>query len=208
MSEDIKAGINEILDDVDQLPTEEYIEDVTLWDLVLESVSEVVEDRIINGDVFIWHGPEILSFSKKDEVVDCLSNLLYVNTLFHDGESFSESGQSVDDTHGEFIMLARGSGKQSRINESSFEAQMINLSKTGQSVAEWVEKTYGVSPITGDSTTDLTLLFTDTTEEPVRPRKRGERCDACSNMTKKELKRYDSCPECGRSLFALKGRGW
>lgn len=39
MSEDIKVGINEILDDVDQLLTEEYVEGVTLWDLVLESVS-------------------------------------------------------------------------------------------------------------------------------------------------------------------------
>lgn len=186
----------------------------------------------MNGEVFIWHGPEILSFSKKDEVVDCLSNLLYVNTLFHDGESFSESGQSVDDAPGEFIMGSRGSGKRSRINEYNFEAQMNNLSKafelggklaldssrglenrshfgkTGQSVAEWAEKTYGVSPITGDSTTDLTLLFTDTTEERARPKKHGQRCGACSNMTKKELKRYDSCPECGRSLFTLKGRGW
>lgn len=185
MKENNNVEIDEMLYDIDRLFTEEDIEgSASLWDLIAESVSEVVEGRI-----------------------------LYDN----DG-----------DTPGEYIMSSRGSGKQSRMKEYNDEAfaqielgrryvvedisnlasLMERFGKTGQSVAEWVEKTYGVSPITGDSTTDLTLLFTDTTEEPVRPKKRGERCDTCSNMTKKELKKYDSCPSCGRSLFALKSRGW
>lgn len=42
----------------------------------------------VNGDTFAWHGHELLSFSKKDEVVDWLSNLLYVNTIFPDGIVF------------------------------------------------------------------------------------------------------------------------
>ena len=42
----------------------------------------------VGGDVFAWHGQELSSFSKKDEVVDWLSNLLYVNTIFPNGIVF------------------------------------------------------------------------------------------------------------------------
>ena len=42
----------------------------------------------VGNDVFAWHGQELSSFSKKDEVIDWLSNLLYVNTLFPDGIVF------------------------------------------------------------------------------------------------------------------------
>lgn len=42
----------------------------------------------VGGDVFAWHGQELSSFSKKDEVIDWLSNLLYVNTIFPDGMVF------------------------------------------------------------------------------------------------------------------------
>lgn len=45
----------------------------------------------VGGDVFVWHGPEVSSFSKKDEVIDWLSNLLYVNTLFPEGIVFEWS---------------------------------------------------------------------------------------------------------------------
>ena len=183
MKENNNVEINEILESVVDLDGD--IEgSVSLWGLVLESVSEVVGDRIMNGN---------------------------------DG-----------DTPGEYIMLSRGSGKQSLMNEyndealaqielgrkyvaadiSSLASKIGYFGKFGHSVAEWAEATYGVSPITGDSTTDLTLLFTDTAEEIVRPRRRGQRCSVCSNMTKKELKTHDSCPSCGRSLFALKSRGW
>lgn len=91
---------------------------------------------------------------------------------------------------------------------NSISSAMEYFSKSGQSVAEWAEDMYKVSPMTGDSPTTTHLLFNDATEEVVRPKKRGERCSFCSNMTKKELKKHDSCPSCGRSLFALKSRGW
>lgn len=42
----------------------------------------------VGNDVFAWHGQELSSFSKKDEVVDWLSNLLYVNTIFPEGIVF------------------------------------------------------------------------------------------------------------------------
>lgn len=42
----------------------------------------------VGGDVFAWHGQELSSFSKKDEVIDWLSNLLYVNTIFPNGIVF------------------------------------------------------------------------------------------------------------------------
>ena len=42
----------------------------------------------VGGDVFAWHGQELSSFSKKDEVIDWLSDLLYVNTLFPNGIVF------------------------------------------------------------------------------------------------------------------------
>ena len=42
----------------------------------------------VGGDVFAWHGQELSSFSKKDEVIDWLSNLLYVNTIFPNGVVF------------------------------------------------------------------------------------------------------------------------
>lgn len=58
--------------------------------------------------------------------------------------------------------------------------------------------------LTGDSPTTYILK-----EEKVsKPVKRGTKCGTCSNLKKKELMKMDSCPECGRSLFALKGRGW
>lgn len=128
-------------------------DEVTLWDLVLESVSEVVEERILYGN---------------DEYND---------------EAFTQ------------IELGR---KYVVEDISSLASLMEHFGKSGQSVADW----------DGDSLTDMYLSVTDTTEEPVRPKKRGERCSICSNMTKKELKKHDSCPSCGRSLFALKSRGW
>ena len=144
------------------------------------------------------------------------NNKVDINKLLDDSdrvltEGYIEEGAlSYSDLESFYEAFAQNELSRRYVVEdiSSLASLMEHFGKTGQSVAEWAEKTYGVSPITGDSTTDLTLLFTDTTEEPVRPRKRGERCDACSNMTKKELKRYDSCPECSRSLFTLKGRGW
>lgn len=45
----------------------------------------------VGNDVFAWHGQELSSFSKKDEVIDWLSNLLYVNTLFPEGIVFEWS---------------------------------------------------------------------------------------------------------------------
>ena len=42
----------------------------------------------VGGDVFAWHGQELSSFSKKDEVLDWLGDLLYVNTIFPDGIVF------------------------------------------------------------------------------------------------------------------------
>lgn len=42
----------------------------------------------VGGDVFAWHGQELTEFSKKDEVIDWLSNLLYVNTIFPNGIVF------------------------------------------------------------------------------------------------------------------------
>lgn len=164
MKENDKVDFNEILDDADRLLAGEDIEgEVSLWDLILESVSEVVEDRIMNG-----------------------------NEEYND-EAFTQ------------IELSK---RYVAADISSLASLMERISKVGHSVAEWAEKTYGEYDKDGDSTTDLTLLFTDTTEERARPRKRGERCTVCSNMTKKELKKHDSCPSCGRSLFALKSRGW
>lgn len=138
-------------------------DEVTLWDLVLESVSEVVEDSIMNGN---------------DEYND---------------EAFAQ------------IELGR---KYVAADISSLASKIGYFGKFGHSVADWDGDMYGVSPMTGDSPTTMHLLFTDKTEEVVRPKKRGERCNFCSNMTKKELKKHDSCPSCGRSLFALKSRGW
>ena len=198
MKENDEVEINEILDEIDRLFTEEDLEgEVTLNDLLLEAYHEEMEKSVLYGS---------------DWTPTPNNNQMGDN----------------DDIPGEYIMLSRGGGKQSRINEyndealaqfelskryvaedvSSLASLMESFSKTAHSVAEWAEKTYGISPITGDSTTHLTLLFTDTTEEPVRPKKRGQRCSVCSNMTKKELKKHDSCPSCGRSLFALKSRGW
>lgn len=37
---------------------------------------------------------------------------------------------------------------------------------------------------------------------------KGSRCGFCSAMKPKELRRHDSCPECGRSLFAKKQKKW
>ena len=157
MREDNKLEVNELLDEIDQLLTGEDIEgEVTLWDLVLESLHEVVADRIINGNK-----------EYKDEAFTQIKS---------GAMTTAEKINSIASTLGYF-------------------------GKSGQSVADWVERTYSVSQISLDS-------LTDTTEEHARPRKRGERCDVCSNMTKKELKKYDSCPSCGRSLFALKSRGW
>lgn len=151
MTEDNKVDISEILDEVDRLLTGEDIEgEVTLWNLVLESLSEVVEERI-----------------------------LYGNEEYKD-EAFAQIESGAMTT-------------AEKIN--SIASTLGYFGKSGQNVADWVEKTYSVSPITVES-------LTDTTEE------RGERCNVCSNMTKKELKKYDSCPSCGRSLFALKSRGW
>lgn len=163
MTENNKVTINEILDDVDQLLTEGYIEEGTLWDLALDSFSEVVTERI-----------------------------LYGNERYKD-EAFAQ------------IEFGR---RYVAEDMNSLASAMENMSKSGQSVADWDGDMYGVSPMTGDSPTTMYLLFTDKTEEPVRPKKRGQRCSVCSNMTKKELKKHDSCPSCGRSLFALKSRGW
>ena len=142
MKENDKVDINEVLDNADPLLTAVDTDgDSLLWDLVLESVSEVVEDRIMNGN---------------DEYND---------------EAFTQ------------IEL----GRRYVVEDiSSLASLMEHFGKSGQSVVGWA----------------------DTTEERARPRKRGERCTVCSNMTKKELKKYDSCPSCGRSLFALKSRGW
>ena len=199
MTEDNKVDVNEILDEIDQLLAGEDLEgEVTLWDLLLESLHEVVEERMIYGN----HWAQVPNDNSIGEHEPC-------------------SRSDNDDIPGEYIMSSRGSGKQSRMKEYNDEvftqiergamttAEKINsiastlgyFGKSGQSVADWVEKTYSVSPIPLDS-------LTDKTEERARPRKRGERCDTCSNMTKKELKKYDSCPSCGRSLFALKSRGW
>lgn len=32
----------------------------------------------------------------------------------------------------------------------------------------------------------------------------GTQCGFCSSMKPKDLRKYDSCPECGKSLFARK----
>ena len=162
MKEDNNVEINEILESVVDLDGD--IEgSVSLWDLVLESVSEVVGDRIMNG-----------------------------NEEYND-EAFTQ------------IELSK---RYVAADISSLASVMEHFSKSGYSVAEWAEKMYNVSPITGDSPTDMVLSYITATEECARPRKRGERCDTCSNMKKKDLKKYDSCPSCGRSLFALKSRCW
>lgn len=164
MKENNNVEINEILESVSVSDVDGDMEgSVSLWDLVLESVADVVGDRIMNG-----------------------------NEEYND-EAFTQ------------IELSK---RYVAADISSLASLMEHFGKTAHSVAEWAEKTYGISPITGDSPTDITLLFTDTAEEIVRPRKRGQRCSVCSNMTKKELKKHDSCPSCGRSLFALKSRGW
>lgn len=36
-----------------------------------------------------------------------------------------------------------------------------------------------------------------------RPRQ-GVKCQMCISMSKKDLRYYDSCPECGKSLYAKK----
>lgn len=33
---------------------------------------------------------------------------------------------------------------------------------------------------------------------------KGSQCGVCSAMKPKEIRRYDSCPQCGKSLFAIK----
>ena len=51
MKENNNVEIDEILDDSGRVLTEEDIEgSVSLWDLIVESVSEVVEDSIMNGN--------------------------------------------------------------------------------------------------------------------------------------------------------------
>lgn len=37
----------------------------------------------------------------------------------------------------------------------------------------------------------------------VRPQS-GSYCGFCNNLKPKELRKYDSCPECGKSLYARK----
>lgn len=147
-------NVDEILDDSDRVLTEEDIDGgVLLRDLLLESVSEVVGERILYGG---------------DEHMD--------EALIRIKRGAMSTAESVN----------------------AVASVMENFSKSGQSVADW----------DGDSLTTMFLEPTYTTEEPVRPKKRGERCSFCSNMKKKELKKHDSCPSCGRSLFALKSRGW
>lgn len=96
-----------------------------------------------------------------------------------------------------FTRIKRGAMRTAE-SVNAIASAMEYFSKSGQSVVDW----------DGDSPTTTHLLFTDETDEVVRPKKRGERCGFCSNMTKKELKKHDSCPSCGRSLFVIKSRGW
>ena len=216
MTENEKVYVVEILDDVDRLLTEEDLEGgVTLGDLLLESAQEEIENRVIG-------------YCKDDEEVTAETFIQIKRGKRYVSEDirriasgigyFGKFGQSVADWDGDMYASDEPIDKAlSRIyrgamstaeSVNSIASAMENMSKSGHGVADWDGDMYGVSPMTGDSPTTMHLLFTDKTEEVVRPKKRGERCSFCSNMTKKELKKHDSCPSCGRSLFALKSRGW
>lgn len=91
MSEDNKVDINEILDDVDQLLTEECIEGVTLWDLVLESLSEVVEERILYGNEEYKDEAFAQNELGKRDVAEDINSI--VSAMGH----FGKSGQSADE---------------------------------------------------------------------------------------------------------------
>lgn len=45
----------------------------------------------VNGDTFTCHGPELSSFSKKDEVIEWLGDHQYMNAVFPDGIVFEWS---------------------------------------------------------------------------------------------------------------------
>ncbi|MEQ7019505.1 hypothetical protein ACE4Z8_07775 [Enterococcus avium] len=42
--------------------------------------------------------------------------------------------------------------------------------------------------------------------EPGPTPKKGQHCGYCSSLTEKQKRKLDSCPECGKSLFAFRKR--
>lgn len=142
------------------------------------------------------------------KLVDLLTESLYGEieewVLYGNNEAMYRSDEPIDEALSRIYRGAMGTAE----SVNAIASAMEYFSKSGQSVADWDGDMYGALPMTGDSPTTMHLLFTDKTEEIVRPKKRGQHCSICSNMTKKELKKHDSCPSCGRSLFALKSRGW
>lgn len=156
-------------------------------EIFFEIMQDVLEDKILYGyKAEDFPGPNDIPIGKHEIV----------------------SKQSKDDVSYGFINIPRGSGKQSRINELNLKVHMDNLAKafhlSGESALD-ISRSLKNWATSWESLSDLPYNM----EEVKIPTKTiRERCSRCSNMKKKELKRYDSCPECGRSLFALKGRGW
>lgn len=70
--------------------------------------------------------------------------------------------------------------------------------------AEHWKRTYVVSSGLGFTKDDLLggLRIIGYQGQPT-PRS-GVQCFFCNNMKPKDLRKYDSCPECGKSLFARK----
>ena len=160
---------------------------------ILEDVDRLLTEEDLEGGVTLG---DLLLESAQEEIEE--------RVLYGNNEPMCVSDEPIDEA---LSRIYRGAMSTAE-SVNSIASAMEHMSKSGHSVADWDGDMYGVSPMIGDSPTTMHLLFTDTTEEPVRPKKRGQRCSVCSNMTKKELKKHDSCPSCGRSLFALKSRGW
>lgn len=160
---------------------------------ILDDVDRLLTEEDLEGGVTLG---DLLLESAQEEIEERI--------LYGGKDVMYRSDEPIDEALSRIYRGAMSTAES--IN--SIASAMEHMSKSGQSVADWDGDMHGVSPMTGDSPTTMYLLFTDKIEEVVRPKKRGERCNFCSNMTKKELKKHDSCPSCGRSLFALKSRGW
>lgn len=80
---------------------------------------------------------------------------------------------------------------------------------------EFFDSLSGVGDVINKAFTDLgeaargfMSSFTDEVEEEEVKIFNIGPCSTCPNMRKKELRKYDNCPECGKSLFVQKQNNW
>ena len=56
----------------------------------------------------------------------------------------------------------------------------------------------------GESVQSIKNALVETSSQKISQKS----CTRHANMTKKDLRHYDSCPDCGKSLYAMKSRGY